>query len=294
MEYHARILSRLFWPGLEREHFLLPAEVAGMQKRYEEGYEGIKSRRKLTWLNQMGQVRVELEMRDRTVTVDCTPIEATVVHAFQGEGEGDDSPPVQKSVDELYETLQMDEDLIAAALRFWASKGVLRRVGGGSGNAYVVVETLGQQDATPTGKAAATSAGAAVTTATTAAAADDDEHMQEATAATSSDPAGIHTTTGAAAAGGAAAAADEPPAAVAAGKPSAKERARREVYWRYVQGMLTNASASMPLAQMGMMLRMLIADGFPWSDEELGAFLGEKVAGGEMEVVGGRYRLVKK
>ncbi|KAK3899419.1 hypothetical protein C8A05DRAFT_18147 [Staphylotrichum tortipilum] len=246
IEYHARILSRLFWPGLEREHFLLPAEVVQMQRRYEKGYEGVKSRRKLTWLNQMGQVRVELEMRDRTITVDCTPVEATVVYAFQGEGDGDDSKPVQKSLDGLYETLQMDEDLIAAALRFWTTKGVLRRVGGGSGNAYVVVETLGQQDATPTDKAPA------------------------------------------------AAAADEPPAAAEAGKPSAKERARREVYWRYVQGMLTNASASMPLAQVGMMLRMLIADGFPWSDEELGAFLGEKVAAGEMEVVGGRYRLVKK
>jgi anaphase-promoting complex subunit 2 len=58
--------------------------------------------------------------------------------------------------------------------------------------------------------------------------------------------------------------------------------------------MLTNASASMPLAQMAMMMKMLIADGFAWGNEELQDFLGEKVAAGEMEVVGGKYRLVKK
>ncbi len=254
MEYHARILSRLFWPGLEREHFLLPQVVVEQQKRYEEGYEGLKSRRKLTWLNQMGQARVELELADRTVTVDCSTVEATVVYAFQG-GEAD-AAPVQKSVDELYELLQLDEDLIAAALHFWVAKGVLRRA---ANNTYIVAETLDQ----PT----------------------------ETTSSTS-------TATDAAATGAAAAATDEQDAepAAAAARPgmSAKERERRDVYWRYIQGMLTNASASMPLAQMAMMMKMLIADGFPWSNEELQDFLGEKVAAGEMEVVGGKYRLVKK
>ena len=260
MEYHARILSRLFWPGLEREHFLLPAAVVEQQKRYEEGYEGLKSRRKLTWLNQMGQARVELELADRTVTVDCTPVEATVVYAFQdGGGDGDSTAPVQKSVDELYELLQMDEDLIAAALQFWAARGVLRRVGGANSNTYVVVETLTQ----PTTAATSSSNDADPTTAPATA----DEAMQEddTTAAAAKQPA-----------------------------MSAKERERREVYWRYIQGMLTNASASMPLAQMAMMMKMLIADGFPWSNEELQDFLGEKVGAGEMEVVGGKYRLVKK
>ena len=251
MEYHARILSRLFWPGLEREHFLLPQVVVEQQKRYEEGYEGLKSRRKLTWLNQMGQARVELELADRTVTVDCSPVEATVVYAFQG-GEAD-APPMQKSVDELYEQLQLDEDLIAAALQFWVAKGVLRRT---ANNTYIVAETLDQPTATTSSSTDAAAAAAAATAT--------DE--QEA----------------------------EPAAAAARPGMSAKERERRDVYWRYIQGMLTNASASMPLAQMAMMMKMLIADGFPWSNEELQDFLGEKVAAGEMEVVGGKYRLVKK
>ncbi|KAL2166372.1 hypothetical protein VTG60DRAFT_2882 [Thermothelomyces hinnuleus] len=263
MEYHARILSRLFWPGLEREHFLLPAPVVERQQRYEAGYEGLKSRRKLTWLNQLGQARVEIELRDRTLTVDCNPAEATVVYAFQTDdgatdedGNADDGPVVQKSVEELYEQLQMDEDLITAALQFWVGKGVLRRVGGASSSTYAVAETLrGEPDP------AATAGGP--TTEPTAT----DQAMEEG------------------------------PTAATAGSSqamSAKERERREIYWRYIQGMLTNASATMPLTQMAMMMRMLITDGFPWSDEELQDFLAEKVAEGLMELVGGKYRLVKK
>ncbi|AEO65442.1 uncharacterized protein THITE_2112429 [Thermothielavioides terrestris NRRL 8126] len=268
IEYHARILSRLFWPNLDREHFLLPPPIVEQQRRYEQAYEKLKSGRKLTWLNQLGQAKVELELKDRTVAADCSTVEATVIYAFQrGEGEDDadaDSPPVQKSVGELYEQLQMDEDLISAALQFWVSKGVLRRVAGSS-DAYVVAETLQEPDTTaaPSSTLTASALGAP------------------------SQPAGTAETASAA----------EPASSTAggAGKPriSAKERERREVYWRYIQGMLTNASASMPLGQMAMMMRMLIADGFPWSNEELQEFLAEKVAAGEMEVVGGKYRLKK-
>ncbi|KAK4251147.1 hypothetical protein C7999DRAFT_37764 [Corynascus novoguineensis] len=260
MEYRARILSRLFWPGLEREHFLLPAVVVEQQQKYEAGYEGLKSRRKLTWLNQMGQARVEIELQDRTVTVDCSPVEATIVYAFQTADDGnldeDVGAVVQKSVEELYEQLQMDEDLITAALQFWVGKGVLRRIGGANSSTYAVAETL-DEEPDPTVTAATTIEPSAA----------DDQPMEE-----------------------------EPAVATVGTNQSmsAKERERREIYWRYIQGMLTNASASMPLAQMAMMMKMLISDGFPWSNEELQDFLGEKVAEGLMEVVGGKYRLVKK
>ena len=261
IDYHARILSRLFWPNLDREHFLLPQPVIEQQRRYEQGYESLKSGRKLTWLNQLGQARVELELRDRTVNVDCTPVEATVIYAFQhnsgdeaAEGGNDgNSPPVRKSVDDLYSELQMDEDLIAAALQFWVSEGVLRRA---AASEYVVVESLAEEP-----------------TASSAAAQDGQPPPDDLPTTTT-------TTTDPASAGPA---------------MSARERERRDMYWRYIQGMLTNASATMPLAQMAMMMKMLIADGFAWSNEELGEFLAEKVAEGVVEVVGGgKYRLVRK
>jgi anaphase-promoting complex subunit 2 len=65
------------------------------------------------------------------------------------------------------------------------------------------------------------------------------------------------------------------------------------IYWQFIQGMLTNSSPTMALQQIAMMLKMLIVDGFPYSNEELQEFLGRKVAEGLLELVGGKYRLKK-
>ncbi|KAK3366943.1 hypothetical protein B0T24DRAFT_558323 [Lasiosphaeria ovina] len=267
MEYHARILSRLFWPNLDREHFLLPTPIVEEQKQYESGYQGLKSGRKLTWLNQLGQARVELELRDRSVTVDCTTVEATVIYAFQDPDAEDENSSVRRSVDELYAQLQMDEDMIAAALTFWVAKGILRRV---QHDVYAVAETqaaTANADSSSVANAGSSGAVAGQQPGTAMSTAEDKED------------------------GG------ESPRKTAGGKPagaSAKEQERRAMYWQYICGMLTNASATMPLGQMAMMMKMLISDGFPWSNEELQEFLGEKIADGELEVVGGKYRLPRK
>ncbi|KAK3355925.1 Cullin family-domain-containing protein [Neurospora tetraspora] len=279
-QYHARILSRLFWPALDREHFLLPDPIIEEQKRYEQGYEHLKSNRKLTWLNQLGTVRVELELRDRTVTIDCTTPQATVIYAFNDSDDDDDieidnnaskPPGARRTVDELYTTLQMDEDLITSCLEYWVSKKVLRRLRSpsspqGGSYTYVVIESLSDPIV------------------------DEEDHPTK----DDDDPFGNHptSTTSPQEAGQAAEGPEEE-----SNKPAIdpKELERRTMYWQYIKGMLTNASASMPLAQMAMMMKMLIADGFPWTNEELGEFLAEKIAEGEMEVVsGGKYRLVKK
>jgi anaphase-promoting complex subunit 2 len=65
------------------------------------------------------------------------------------------------------------------------------------------------------------------------------------------------------------------------------------MYWNFIQGMLTNSSPTMALQQIAMMLKMLISEGFPYSNEELQEFLGRKVAEGSLELVGGKYRLKK-
>ncbi|KAK2626055.1 hypothetical protein QTJ16_004317 [Diplocarpon rosae] len=65
------------------------------------------------------------------------------------------------------------------------------------------------------------------------------------------------------------------------------------MYWQFIQGMLTNSAKEMPLPRISMMLKMLIQDGFPYSNEELQEFLGRKVADGSLELAGGKYRLRK-
>lgn len=239
-EVHAKVLSRLFWPTLPREHFLVPGPVTEMQERYEGGFEHLKSQRKLTWIDNMGTATVELELEDREVRVECKTYHAAVIYAF---GEDDGGPsPARKTATDLEEQLQMDDELVAEALSFWVSQRVLRQDPPGT---FTVLETLAPSAA-----------------------------PAEAPAQAAPGP--------------------STPVKKAPRALDAKDVQQRQVYWQFVQGMLTNSAAVMPAAQIGMMLKMLLPDGFPWGEEELREFLGDKVEEGELEFVGGKYKLAKK
>jgi anaphase-promoting complex subunit 2 len=68
---------------------------------------------------------------------------------------------------------------------------------------------------------------------------------------------------------------------------------KMQMYWQFIQGMLTNSSPQMPLQQIAMMLKMLIIDGFPYSNEELQEFLSQKVKEGALDFIAGKYKLKK-
>lgn len=129
-----KILSRLFWPNtvIDEERFKIPDTVRTSQRSYEVVYEEKKSRRKLTWLNALGQAEVELELQDRTIKLECSTYMASVIHAFDGEG-------ATKTAEQLEEQLEMDKDLVSSALQFWLSKQVLTESSQGT---YTVLETL--------------------------------------------------------------------------------------------------------------------------------------------------------
>ncbi|KAI1107009.1 hypothetical protein F4804DRAFT_257116 [Jackrogersella minutella] len=239
---HARILSRLYWPEVGEERFHLPSNVAEMQKMYETIFEHLKPSRKIKWLNHLGQATVELELEDRTISEQVHTYEAAVINAFSEENSS------SWTFDDLWMKLEMDEDLLTAALEFWEKKHVLRRL---PDNRYVVIERLS-----------------------------DAEQPSSLQAAQPSTAAAIDVTSGT-------------PRKAKSGI-SEKEKEKRQVYWQFIVGMLTNSSPAMPLGQISMMMKMLIADGFPWSNEELQEFLGEKIADGELEITGGKYKLIKK
>jgi anaphase-promoting complex subunit 2 len=240
---NAKILSRLFWPQLQDDSYIVPSEIATLQKRYEEGFETLKTSRKLTWLHALGQATVELELEDRTIVEEVHTWQATVIWAFQSDTDG--AP--ERTVEQLVEHLEMEEPLVRSALRFWVNKLVLHEI---SPSTFAVLETLNQEDRARSNAQAAASSSAANNDN------GEDESKQM--------------------------------------KKDGIQGEKEGMYWQFIQGMLKNASSQMPLQQIVMMLKMLIVEGFPYSNEELREFLARKVADEELELVGGKYKLVRK
>lgn len=239
---HAKILSRFFWPQLHDEQYKIPDNIAQLQQRYEQGFETLKNARKLTWLHALGSATVEIELTDRTIYEEVHTFQAAVISEFQGAQQG--SEPVTRSIEYLEEHLQMDEDLLRSALKFWVGKMVLHEI---RSDEFAVLETLNPEDRERNNAQAAAAASSAEGTAD-----------------------------------------DGPP------KESAMSEDKMTMYWQYIQGMLKNSVAQMPVQQIGMMLKMLIVEGFPYSNDELAEYLSTKIATGELEIVGGKYRLVRK
>ena len=165
-ELHTRILSHLFWPSLHSETFLVPPEIEVLQSRYSTGFENLKQSRKLTWLHALGQVTVNLDLEDRTVTEEVQTWQASVIYAFQPSSEEDPFSPVTRTVQELSDSLQMTESLLHNALTFWVGKLVLKQV---CPDTYTVLETLSDEEVANPGTSSAAIA-AAAETATSAAA----------------------------------------------------------------------------------------------------------------------------
>lgn len=138
-ELHTKILSRLFWPAIKEEEFKLPKEIQLMQKRYEAGFEKLKTKRKLTWIHNAGTVEVELELEDRIVQVpDATTWQAAVIYEFD-----EDKGGSEWTIKQLAERLDMDESLAKRAVSFWCSKEVLRDAGSG---VFAVIENLAEYE----------------------------------------------------------------------------------------------------------------------------------------------------
>ena len=241
-DLHAKILSRLFWPALHEESFAIPSAIVELQKSYETGFETLKQSRKLTWLNALGQVTVELDLEDRVVTEEVQTWQASVIYAFN-DPEDRPLPPSTKTVDQLIEELDMDETLVRNALTFWVGKLVLKEI---TRDTFQVLEVLeGSETGDHTAQAAVAAAAEAATSA----------------AATS----------------------------IRSAEDVALEK--MQVYWQFIQGMLTNQGA-MPLQRIIMMLKFAVPGGFPFSNEELKEFLGKMVSEGHLDLAAGNYKIV--
>lgn len=268
VELHAKILSRLFWPSIADHSFKVPEIVAEQQQSYEVGFEALKQSRKLTWINAIGQVEVELELQDRVYHDQVLPWQAAIIYAFHDPDDQDEeddqhaTPSVTRTISELAAELDMSATLVRSACIFWVSKEILAET---ARDTFTVLERLDQ------GLDSSVS---------------HQQHLQNGETTSSS-----HAHDSAAAA--AAAAAATIAAAQAAREAEEAERKQKmAIYHQFIVSMLTNQGA-MPLPRIAMMLGIVVPGGFPFSNEELKEFLAAMVKDGALEVGnGGVYKAV--
>ena len=264
-QFHSKILSRLFWPTLQDQPFKIPDSILAAQSRYEAGFESLKQSRKLTWLNALGHVEVELDLTDRIFKDEVLPWQAAVIYAFQSNPEEEtttNSQPVTRTVQDLATHLSMSPTLVRSACIFWLSKSILAQ-SATNPNVFTVLESLPQQSSSTTSSHPTT---------------------------TTTNP-----TTSSASATASLAAAASLAAQQAAAEASAAENASKlALYAQFIFSLLTNQGA-MPLARIKMMLGIVVPGGFALNEEELRELLAGMVGEGRVERSsggGGLYRAV--
>lgn len=119
---HATIVSRLFWPAFQRQQLKLPGQLARIQNEYTREYVRLNPNKKLKWLPQLGTINMTVELDDRAVTVDATPLQASVIDLFARQ-------PTWTTLDIAAELLAPETIMaqVRNAVFFWANQGVLRK-----------------------------------------------------------------------------------------------------------------------------------------------------------------------
>ena len=277
-EFHTKTLSRLFWPSLPTSSFLAPPPITEIQDSYSTAFESIKQSRKITWLPSVGQVTVELDLEDRTVIEECGTWQASVIYAFSDPAPG----AATRTVKGLIDTLNMEEGLVRNALTFWVGKLVLVETGP---DIYTVLETL---------PPAAFSRSSATTSPTSSS---NKKPTNPSLIPSLQAPSHLATAAAAAAASASSSSTGHPPGGTISAPPTAAlqtptqaQNSKMDIYWQFVQGMLTN-QGPMPLQKVVMMLKLVVPGGFPYGNEELKEFLEGRMKAGELDFEKGSWKI---
>uniref|UniRef100_A0A2P2I5F3 Anaphase-promoting complex subunit 2 n=1 Tax=Hirondellea gigas TaxID=1518452 RepID=A0A2P2I5F3_9CRUS len=123
------IVSGLFWPAFKEESIELPERAQEYIKQYNELFTKLKPNRKLSWKPHLGQVELEIELRNRTLDLRVSPGHATVLMAFE------EKPRL--TLQEITLEAKTTSSTVRKLVSFWVGQGVLKEV---SPDVYEVCE----------------------------------------------------------------------------------------------------------------------------------------------------------
>ncbi|XP_077986811.1 anaphase-promoting complex subunit 2-like [Glandiceps talaboti] len=112
------ILSAQFWPSFREEKLELPQSIKDGMENYTKEYETLKGMRTLNWKPHLGLVNLDVELKDRKLTLSVSPIHATIIMHFQEKDTW--------TVDELSSVMQVPSAALRRKIAFWQSQGVVK------------------------------------------------------------------------------------------------------------------------------------------------------------------------
>ncbi|WFD47790.1 hypothetical protein GLX27_002452 [Malassezia furfur] len=162
---HALVISRQFWPEIDTRTFTLPRRMSEALEAYAAHYAAAQRKRRVKWLPYLGTVDVEVEMNDgRRVRASVMPVEAAVAELVAGMGVPAEAAeaaavvdadadadaaarparpqPRIVTADNVASALAVERPAALAALRFWASHGVLAELAAPAAGSFAIQERV--------------------------------------------------------------------------------------------------------------------------------------------------------
>jgi anaphase-promoting complex subunit 2 len=94
-----------------------------MHEQYEAAFHHFKPDKRLRWLQHIGTAVVKLELEDRVVEVEATPLQASISELYEHQAIWE--------VQAMSEKLGVDVAQVRNGLAFWANEGVVKEEDGG-------------------------------------------------------------------------------------------------------------------------------------------------------------------
>jgi len=160
----AAIVSHIFWPALQKDSLKTHPRIQAHLEKFSNEYAKLKNPRRLVWLQQLGQVTIDLEVIDLDVQTNndldekilhkyttkefiCSPLQATLIFHFEDRD--------QWSASSLSNETGVPEPIIRKRMGYWINQRVIQiahsntRTGDGSlnnGGDGIIYELVSSRD----------------------------------------------------------------------------------------------------------------------------------------------------
>eukprot|EP00550_Attheya_septentrionalis_P003183 CAMPEP_0198286292 /NCGR_PEP_ID=MMETSP1449-20131203/5415_1 /TAXON_ID=420275 /ORGANISM="Attheya septentrionalis, Strain CCMP2084" /LENGTH=782 /DNA_ID=CAMNT_0043983991 /DNA_START=169 /DNA_END=2517 /DNA_ORIENTATION=- len=143
----AAIVSHIFWPALQREELKHHPRIQFELDQFSVEYARLKNPRRLVWLEQLGNVQLDLEVVEydpngtaitEIRTFSCSPLHATLISHFEDQD--------QWSPNDLSNETGVWVDVVKKKMSYWINHRVVRTVPSETSGGELVYELAASDD----------------------------------------------------------------------------------------------------------------------------------------------------